>query len=334
MNYTIIGAGAIGGVVGVALHEAGHSVTMVEANPDHRAAIARDGLQISGFRESTTRLKVIAPEDLLPGQERVLLAVKAPHTNAAIDLLKGKLAEDGFIVSLQNGLNEYALAEAFGAYRVIGAYLTFGGFIEAPGKIRYAGEGSFRVGEVDGTISPRVEELAAHLRSLQACEVTDNIFGYLWAKMVVGAVYYGTAVLDRDVRDIYADPDAIRLLSSAAREGAEIARLNDVRLVDVDGFSPDAFADDDPARIAASWDAQRAYWGGHTGGVGRTGVWRDLAVHHRKTECSEHVGAITRRRGNHPTPTLDRIAQCVAEIEAGTRTVGWENLAFLTKTAN
>jgi len=328
MNYTIIGAGAIGGLVGAALAEAGHDITLVEANPDHRAAIARDGLAIGGYRNYLLRAPVIAPEDLPAGQKHVLVAVKAVHTDAAIEALQGKLADDGYVVSLQNGLNEYALAETFGANRVIGSYLTFGGFVEGPGKVHYAGEGSFKVGEIDGTITPRVEELASHLRNLQTCEVTDNIFGYLWAKMVVGAVYYGTAVLDHDVLDIYADPKAIDVLSRIAREAATVARLNGVTLADVDGFNPDAFADEDAAGMLASWDAQRAYWSAHTGN-GRTGVWRDLAIHHRKTECSEHVGAILHRRDNYPTPGLDRIAECVAQIEGRSRNVGWDNLDFL-----
>src|SRR5690606_18353371 len=129
----------------------------------------------------------------------------------------------------------------------------FGGFVDGPGKVHYGGEGSFKVGEIDGTITPRVEQLAADLRNLQPCEVTDNIFGYLWAKMVVGAVYYGTAVLDRDVLDIYADPKAIEVLTRVAREAAEVARVNGIKLADVDGFNPDAFIDNDAAGIEASW---------------------------------------------------------------------------------
>jgi ketopantoate reductase len=211
---------------------------------------------------------------------------------------------------------------------VVGAYLTFGGFVEGPGRVRYAGEGSFRLGELDGTKSARVQALAAAFGALQPCAVTDNIFGYLWAKMVLGAVYYGTAVLDRDVPEIYADARARTVLGRAAREAAEVARANGVRLEECDGFDPAAFADGDAAGIAASWEAQRAYWAAHVGSA-RTGIWRDLAVHHRKTECSEHVGAVIRRRGAVATPTLDRIAACVAGIEAGERRLGWHNLEWI-----
>lgn len=327
-TYTIVGAGAIGGLVGAALSKAGHDVTFVEANPEHRAAIAVDGLKVTGYCDMTARVPVVAPEDLPAGQERVLLATKSVHTTSAIEIMRDRIAPGGYVASLQNGLNEYALAEAFGPGRVIGAYLTFGGYVTEPGRVTYAGEGSFRVGEFDGVVSKRLSELARDLSALQTCKTTDNIFGYLWAKMVLGAVYYGTAVLDRDVLEIYSDPEALAVLGEAAREATLVARANGVRLADVDGFRPDAFAEGDAQAIAESWEAQRAYWAAHVGS-GRTGVWRDLAIHHRKTECSEHVGAVIRRRGSIATPVLDRIAACVAEIEDGKRSVGPDNLAVL-----
>lgn len=327
-RYTIVGAGAIGGLVGAALHETGHDVTFVEANPEHAAAIRADGLRISGWREMTCSAPVLSPDELEGPLDCVLLAVKSIATEAAIDLLRGKLAPDGVVVSLQNGLNEYALAATFGAEQVIGAYLTFGGYLEGPGVIRYAGEGSFKLGELDGQRSDRVTALAMDFGALQACEVTDNIFGYLWAKMVLGAVYYGTAILDRDCLVIFADESAREVLGRAATEAAHVAQANGVALESCDGFLPLAFAAGDEAGIAASWDAQRAYWSAHVG-AGRTGVWRDLAIHKRKTECSAHVGAVIRRRGSVPTPTLDKIADCIAQIETGKRSLGWQNLAML-----
>ncbi len=326
--YTIVGAGAIGGLVGAALHGAGHDVTFVEADPAHREAIAARGLRIEGHRAMHCTAPAIAPAALGGGLARVILAVKSLHTRDAIPALAGRLAPDGMILSLQNGLNPLILAETFGAGRVVGAYLTFGGYVEAPGVIRYAGEGSFAVGEIDGALTPRLTAMAAELSALQPCATTTNLMGHLWSKLVLGAVYYGTAVLDRDVIDIYADPQALAVLSEAAREAAAVAAANGAALEDCDGFEPAAFLAGDPAGIAASWKAQRAYWAGHVGS-GRTGIWRDLAIRRRRTECEAHLGAMLDRRRGVVTPVLDRIRACVAAVEQGERALGWANLAAI-----
>ena len=330
MNFTIVGAGAIGGVLGSALDAAGHDVVFVEAADAHRQAIAANGLRVTGLTARLCRAPVLAPDEVGNLAGCVVLAVKSHHTPTALAMLKGRVAPDGCVISLQNGLNEYQIADAFGAERTVGAYLTFGGYLAEPGVIHHAGAGSFKLGELDGADSVRLRSLVAAFSTLQPVEATDNIIGYLWTKMALGAVYYGTAVLDRDVPDIYADARAREALGQGAREVAEVAVLNAVRLEQSDGFDPRAFYDGDDDAIAASWDAQRSYWARHSGNA-RTGVWRDLAIHQRRTEGSAHLGAVIEaaRRSGVKTPMLDRIMQCVSEIEAGSRALGWANLEFL-----
>src|SRR4029078_8991833 len=107
MHYGVVGAGARGGTGGARLARDGNEVLLCDADTDHVAAINRDGLAIEGPVE---QLVVHAPgvsADRLPdGLEAVLLAVKAHHTAAAMTAVAPRLAEDGFVVSLQNGLNE------------------------------------------------------------------------------------------------------------------------------------------------------------------------------------------------------------------------------------
>ena len=81
-----------------------------------------------------------APDEL----RTVLLAVKSRHTSDALATIAPRLAGDGVVVSLQNGLEEYRIAAAVGAERTIGALLTFGGHYAEPGRIVYGGPGSFR----------------------------------------------------------------------------------------------------------------------------------------------------------------------------------------------
>ncbi len=136
MRYAVIGAGAIGGTVAAALVRDGHEVLLCDADTEHVAAINADGLRIEGpVEEHTVRVQAVTPDRLEGPLEAVLLAVKAHHTAAAVAPVAPLLAADGFVVSLQNGFNEDAIAAAVGRQRVVGAFVNFGADVIAPGRI-------------------------------------------------------------------------------------------------------------------------------------------------------------------------------------------------------
>ena len=327
--FVIVGAGAIGAIVGAALAGAGHQVRFIEANRAHVDAVRTGGLRLSGYRQARLDVPIATPEEADWPLRQVLLAVKSPHTLEALQPLAGRLAPDGFVVSLQNGLEEYRIAELIGAQRTIGAFLTFGGHYKAPGEIVFGGPGAFRIGEIDGTTTPRIVALQQALSALQPVEVTDNIFGFLWSKIVLSAVYFATATTDSDVTDLYAVPRYRDLFGALAGEVVAVAEAKNVRLEIFDGFDPTVFrpgAAPDPAAIAATWDGQNRYWNSHESK--RTGIWRDLAIHKRKTEVDRLIGPVIeigRERGV-ATPGLSRLVAVVKEIEDGRRPLGLHNL--------
>jgi 2-dehydropantoate 2-reductase len=330
----VVGAGAIGGVVGAHLASAGHEITLVDVAPDHVARMRERGLRVRGAAELHVRPLVLTPEELPDRLGTVLLAVKARHTQEALRAVAPRLAPDGCVVSLQNGFEEHGIAAVVGPSRTLGAFLTFGGYYAAPGEVVYSGPGSFRVGEIDGTLSPRALSLArCFTESFHPCEATDNIFGYLWAEEALGAYYFATALVDADVIDIIRDRRWRRPLGALVAEVARIAEAEGVRCEAVDGFDCAAFLRDprDPDAETASWAAQIAYWDGHAGGQRRTGVWRDLAIHRRPTEAAATLGPLRRRarRRGLRTPTLDRLLDMIGEAERGERRLGFANLEEL-----
>src|SRR6185436_18267244 len=93
-----------------------------------------------------------------------------------------RLAADGYVVSLQNGLNELQISSLVGAQRTIGAFVNFSADYLEPGLIHFGGRGAFKIGELDGQITPRVLELQRALSAWGRVDVTDNIWGFLWGK--------------------------------------------------------------------------------------------------------------------------------------------------------
>lgn len=333
MKVHVVGAGAIGGLVGAYLARAGHEVTLVDANARHVAAIRADGLRITGVAEFTVRLPALEPDELREPLDVVLLAVKSRHTADALRVITPLLSQDGCVVSLQNGLEEYAIADAVGAHRTVGALVTFGGFYDQPGQISYGGTGMLSIGEIDGVTRPRTRELAALLRAAHEVEVTGNIFGFLWSKTAVAAPYFATALADQDVPELFAVPEHRPVFGALVAEVVRVGRAEGVRFEEVDGFDPAVFADrpEDAAAVDACWQAQIAYWRAHS--QTRTGVWRDLAIHHRPTEVDHILLPVVRRAAaaGVPTPGLTALVDAVHQAETGRRALGVEILAELDK---
>src|SRR4051794_24403896 len=203
MSYVVVGAGAVGGTVGARLLRAGRHVLLCDADPEHVAAINASGLTVEGpLEQFTVPARAVEPDALPDALGTVLLAVKHQHTRAALERIAPRLAEDGCVVSLQNGLNEPLIADAVGEGRTVGAFVNFGADYLSPGRIHYAGRGTFVVGELGGRRTPRVEALARDL----GAEVTDNVMGYLWAKEAYGAMLFATAVSDLSIADALAEP--------------------------------------------------------------------------------------------------------------------------------
>lgn len=320
-RFLIVGAGAIGAITGVHLARAGHDVQFAETNAAHVEAVRDGGLRLSGALEATIKPSISTPEEIDGSYDSILLAVKARHTVDAVPLLKRVLAPDGCVVSLQNGLEEYKLSDALGADRVIGAYLTFGGFYVEPGHVKYGGAGSFKLGELDGRMTDRLSDLAQTLSVQQPVQATDNIFGFLWAKMALGAVYFGTAITDLDVPDVYDDPERRRILALLCGETVSVAEKLGIDMETTDGFDPKAFNLQSGTEAAqqVSWQAQRRYWSGHDNK--RTGIWRDLAIHKRETEMDGLIDEVIRLAGKNgvPVPHLQRLSEAVHAIERGER---------------
>ncbi len=329
MELTIVGAGAIGGITGAHLARAGHQVQFVERDPDHVAAIRRHGLQVGGVTEFTVRVPVFLPDELPGPVATMILAVKTLHTREALEPLVPRLSPGGAVVSMQNGLEEEKIAGLVGRERTIGAFLTFGGYYERPGRVIYSGPASLRVGELDGRLSPRVAALARVLSDFHPTETTSNIRGFLWGKLILGTIYFATATVDADVVEILTRSDRRQALAALAAEGVDVADALGIRIEPIDRFDSTVMRGPSSARspaAEAAWSAQIAYW--RRGLAKRTGIWRDLAVHRRTTEAGPILGALVdaASRAGHPVPRTRALLRIIGEIESGRRGMSWTNL--------
>ena len=231
MKITIIGAGAIGGLAGAYMTEAGHDVTLVDRWEEHIRTLQDSGLSIDGVRgKKHVRVKACLPQDLEAPLEAVLIATKSQHTEDAVRQILPLLGADGFIVSYQNGFNEVRIAELLteagmgGAERVVGSIPNYGGALVDPGFIEFVHEGPIQLGEISGSVSDRVRQLAGMLEALTEVQLSDNIWGQVWAKEVYSAQVVFSALANAPVRETLGVERYARIAGAVVQGGARDRR--------------------------------------------------------------------------------------------------------------
>lgn len=320
----IWGSGAIGGTIGAYLRRAGRDVLFVDLVQEHVREIAAGRLRIDGpVDQFTTGGPAVTPEGMTGQHRLIILAVKAHHTEAATRALAPFLAEDGTVVSCQNGLNELVIAGIVGRARTIGAFVNFGADYQEPGRITFGVRGAVVVGELDGRTTPRIQALHATLRLFEPEAVlSDNIFGYLWGKASYGGILKSSALTNDTIAGFIADPRRRPMLIALVQEILAVAAAETVTPLGFNGFDPAAFLRNDRAAIDASLAALVTY--NSVTGKPRSGIWRDLAVRKRQTDVTAQLAPVqaAARRHGLPTPCVDRLVFLIQAVEAGRREIG------------
>ncbi|MGO4605938.1 ketopantoate reductase family protein [Variovorax sp. 2RAF20] len=333
-DILVWGAGAIGGTVGACLSKHGNRVTFVDVIDDHVAAICDSGhgLKISGPKGAFAVVApAFTPSELEGKWNRIFLAVKAQDTTTACEALKPHLAEDGYVLSLQNGLCEKEISRIVGKSRTVGAFVNFGADWTGPGEIHFANHAAFVIGELDGSITPRLLQLESELRLFDPnVRVSADVWSYLWGKLAYGSLLMAQALGEKGIAECLARPELLEVWRSVAGEVVAVAEAEGVLLSGFDGFNPSAFsslatAEEAAASVQAMVDFNRANAKTHSG------VWRDLAIRRRRTEVGVLLGEVIEAGARHelPCPFLHKLVAMVTQIENGERVQSDQNLEEL-----
>src|SRR5499426_726872 len=195
MRIGIIGAGAIGSVVGGLLAKAGRDVTLIDQWPEHVEAMRRQGLRLSGTcGDHVIRVKAIHVHELqsiTQPFDAAFVAVKSYDTEWATALALPYLARpDGVVVDFQNGINDERVATVAGRERTLGCVSLIGAGMYEPGHALRTDTQAvgFKIGELDGRETERAKRLAALLSDVATAVVTPNLFGERWSKLAVNCM--------------------------------------------------------------------------------------------------------------------------------------------------
>lgn len=258
-RIAVVGVGALGGYVGGNLARAGHDVTLIDFWPDNIEAIRSSGMQLDGLSEderfTVTGVQALHVSDVqsLARQQPIdvaLVSVKSYDTEWATTLIRQYLAPGGFVVSLQNCLNEERIAGIVGWGRTVGAIASMIS-VDMPeaGRVmrtvpKMGGRHTvFRVGEVHGRISRRVEELVELFSLVDSAKATTNLWGERWSKLVLNGMVNGvSSATGLSVAAVNANDAVRRFTISLAGEAVRIGQALGYELEKIGKFEPETLA--------------------------------------------------------------------------------------------
>ena len=334
--FTIVGAGAVGGVLGAHLARAGREVVFCDIAADHVRKINEGGITIDGPEETfVARAPAFTPQELVGRGvplETVFLCVKAQDTETAVKQLLPLLGTEAEIVSCQNGLCENIIASVVGPERVIGCFVNFSADYLEPGRILYGGPSTLVLGEPDGTISRRVLELREVLKAWGPVRVSDNIWGYLWGKLSYGALLFATAMVDATMAEVVGNLRYREALLELCSEVLEVADRERVAPLGFDDWEPALVyprRTRDTAALSAQWKKLELRMAANR--KTKSGIWRDLAVRKRRTEVDFQLVPVIDmgRRHGLKLPLTSFVVEAIKGLESGTRSMSWGNLEEL-----
>ena len=222
-EFAILGAGAMGSILGAHLARAGHSVAML-ARGKRAQQIRTDGLRVSGLTRFSTPIEVIDDPARLREAQVLVVATKAIGTAESLRPLAG--AKIGHALSVQNGVLKNELLEAaFGSGHVLGALANMSGELKASGEALFTRNVSLQIGALGGGVPDAVRALAQTIdASGVRCAAVPNIAAQEWSKFTAWVAMAGAAITTRVVTWKYLlDPDATLVFVRLIREVKELA---------------------------------------------------------------------------------------------------------------
>ncbi|MBI2872620.1 MAG: 2-dehydropantoate 2-reductase [Chloroflexi bacterium] len=338
-NIAVLGTGAIGSSIGADLTRAGHNVVLIDQWPAHVEAMKAHGVRVTiKQQEFVTPVRVFHLAEMKdlercarqPPLDIVFLAVKSYDTCWMAEFIKPYLKPDGVLVSVQNSLNDEWIAPIIGRERDIACAFELSAEVFEPGLVKrntdHAGT-NFVLGELDGTITPRLREVAQILGAVGNIEISTNIWGAKWSKLVYNTMGSTVrAALDASQQVILENPLVLGLCCKLGRETAQVGSALGYKLEPIFGLKAEDFlglSDEVFQKLILKVFSL-------VGRGARTMVQQDI-MKGRLTEI-EYLNGLVVKKGREakvPTPASEALTFVLKQIEQGKLKPGLSNLELL-----
>ena len=239
MRIAIYGAGSLGTILGAFISKNGTPIDLINRNQAHVDALRTNGAQVIGTLTFTQPVVAYTPAEMSGLYDIIFLMTKQQFNTEVTTFLKDYLAEDGVIVTLQNGIPEIGIAEIVGPNRVIGCTVAWGATLTAPGICELTSSPdalSFSLGSMNPTPHPYFNHVVKLLEMMGTVEVEQNWMGTRWSKLLINAAFSGmSAVLGCTFGEAARHKASRTIVQVLIKECIDVCQKGNIKIEPVQG---------------------------------------------------------------------------------------------------
>lgn len=333
-KIAVVGAGGTGSVIGGLVTKAGHDLVFIDQWPEHVAAMKKNGLHMAigeeEFQVPVQAFHIHEVSTLNLDLDLVFLACKAYDVRWMIELIKPYLRDNGVLIPAQNGLTDEWIAPLIGYTRDIGCVITMSSEVFQPGRVvRNTPKETpcFTLGELNGLITPRLQELQQILNAAGKTEITNNIWGKKWFKLVYNSIVAPVCALAGvPLAELTDAPERLPVSIKLGKETLQVGQALGYAMEEVFELkmgemftSPESLVEN---FVRASANVGR-----------RCRVWfHQDVLKGRRTEV-DYINGLVSQKGKEvgiPTPMNDAATMLMKRLERGELKPNAVNIRYLT----
>ncbi|MBR6759714.1 MAG: ketopantoate reductase family protein [Alistipes sp.] len=330
MRTAIYGAGSLGTILGAYISKAGVDIELINRNKAHIEALQTNGAHIVGTVDFYQKVTAYTPDKMSGKYDIIFLMTKQQHNAEVVVMLKEYLAEDGVLVTFQNGLPEMQIAEILGEERVLGCTVAWGATMQEAGVCELTSSPdalSFSLGSISVQRNKHFNRVKELLEMMGEVDVEDNFIGTRWSKLLINASFSGmSAVLGCTFGEAAAPRDSRRIVQALIKECIDVCRAGGIRIEPVQGKDIVKLLDySNPLKRAFSFFIIPIAIRKHA--KLKASMLQDIEKG-KLTEVDAINGAVSAfgRKVGCPTPMNDCVVDIIHRIERGELAPGIENL--------
>jgi 2-dehydropantoate 2-reductase len=234
MKIAVIGSGAMGSLFGGFLAESDQDVWLLDNHTERSQTINKVGLKIEGVSgKHLVRIKSTTEASQIGTVSLALIFVKSYDTARAVSGASKVIGDETVVLTLQNGLgNAERICSLVGRSKVIAGTTSQGATVLGPGHIRHAGMGDTVIGQLDGKITKRLEDICGVFNSAKIpTRISDNVEGLIWNKLLVNVgINALTAITKLPNGKLLDYPETRELFRLAVQEGFRVAKAKNIKI--------------------------------------------------------------------------------------------------------